>query len=982
MKRWTLLGVVLSLALAFIVVPSHAQISSPNVIWVLTSPAGPCAPFQPMELNISTVSPSLWACNEANSMWVQINTGSSGTGDPGGSTYSTQTNAGGGNFGGTGPGLAGQIYLAQGSGGPALFLTLSGDCTILLTGAVTCTKSSGTSFGTAAFQNIGTSGGNVPLLNGTNTWSGPQTFGVSPTIPPLATGCIQSAAGLLTSTGLPCLNGASAVPPYTQAVVAQTSVSISEATHLQGALAVAYCFNNSTPALSGPCDYTRDSSGNLVFTFNPAFTGTIEIGSGGGTAANLAWINVETYGAFPDAIQPTATVSTNTASQNITLAGLTAANIGNVIWIFTQNTTNTFQSTITGVSGTTVTLANFPDVTASGRIVVYGPDHSTQIASAAAAAIAAGTCLYIPGSPAGAYMMVNMTPISSWLPGPCVEGDGPDLSVLVAGVNTPYFIDANEVWNSETIENFKYYGGAGFLRNRFTGVNVRRTHNINHVYFRDFSADALSWNASDLTYLDINGCQFYALNTNVNPPTIGIAVAGPDQGVIRNNDFVNQGIAIKLGLAGNTLRIFQNDFIEASLEATPGSYTRVVGVWYVPEATNSSPLSAINSQNKYGNENADVLDVKNLFADSVASSGSNYFGETTWIASASTGYVRNVSFINDEINTASIMGSGVMPFIYSYTPNAFLLNINASLDSSIPGYIVQFDSSVASSVSQSPTLASTIGPFVFNRASVNCCATGPTGQVIVTNAPGMAIQAPGGLYHGLQTSIAADTVNIVDEFSGGYIGTSQSIGNLKWGTTLITATGCTFGASTNSSNTHPGVLAVTTPAVSTDGCSMYLGTGAPAGATGILGTTGSWWSEYIAQTSTITNMAWRLGFGTPATAATIPTNGIYFRFDTTLSDTTIMACVDTTSTETCTSTGQTPVANTFYDYYINSVTAATIVFQVGANAPVTICASGCTATATPPTALVVPMLINVTETSGATTTALDYFQFVQSGLTR
>jgi len=40
--------------------------------------------------------------------------------------------------------------------------------------AIPATNISG--LGTAAFQNIGTSGANVPLLNGTNTWSGAQTF--------------------------------------------------------------------------------------------------------------------------------------------------------------------------------------------------------------------------------------------------------------------------------------------------------------------------------------------------------------------------------------------------------------------------------------------------------------------------------------------------------------------------------------------------------------------------------------------------------------------------------------------------------------------------------------------------------------------------------------------------------------------------------------------------------------------------------------
>lgn len=50
----------------------------------------------------------------------------------------------------------------------------SGDCTRASGGAITCTKTNGTNFGTAATQNTGTSGANVPLLNGANTWSGAQ----------------------------------------------------------------------------------------------------------------------------------------------------------------------------------------------------------------------------------------------------------------------------------------------------------------------------------------------------------------------------------------------------------------------------------------------------------------------------------------------------------------------------------------------------------------------------------------------------------------------------------------------------------------------------------------------------------------------------------------------------------------------------------------------------------------------------------------
>ncbi len=54
---------------------------------------------------------------------------------------------------------------------------MSGDCTSSA-GAVSlsCTKTNGTAFGTAATANTGTSGANVPLLNGNNSYSGVSTF--------------------------------------------------------------------------------------------------------------------------------------------------------------------------------------------------------------------------------------------------------------------------------------------------------------------------------------------------------------------------------------------------------------------------------------------------------------------------------------------------------------------------------------------------------------------------------------------------------------------------------------------------------------------------------------------------------------------------------------------------------------------------------------------------------------------------------------
>ena len=77
------------------------------------------------------------------------------------------------------------------------------------------------------------------------------------------------AGGVITLT-----NGCS----FTQSVSAQTTVSISAATHGKGTTPVAFCFNNASPAHATSCgDYTRDGSGNMVFAFSPAFTGTIQI---------------------------------------------------------------------------------------------------------------------------------------------------------------------------------------------------------------------------------------------------------------------------------------------------------------------------------------------------------------------------------------------------------------------------------------------------------------------------------------------------------------------------------------------------------------------------------------------------------------------------------------------------------------------------------------------------------------------------------
>lgn len=66
-------------------------------------------------------------------------------------------------------------YTLTGTAGKTL--TFSNTLTLSGTDSSTLNIGAGGTLGTAAYQNTGTSGANLPFLNGTNTWSGTQTFG-------------------------------------------------------------------------------------------------------------------------------------------------------------------------------------------------------------------------------------------------------------------------------------------------------------------------------------------------------------------------------------------------------------------------------------------------------------------------------------------------------------------------------------------------------------------------------------------------------------------------------------------------------------------------------------------------------------------------------------------------------------------------------------------------------------------------------------
>lgn len=101
-------------------------------------------------------------------------------------------------------------------------------------------------------------------------------------------------------TSIPNAGGGSSYSTgYNASVSAQTTLTVTAATHGQGVAPIAACFDNATPAVATACAYTRSSAGEIVFTWSPAFTGTVSIWAGGGTSGISGASSLTTAGAIP-----------------------------------------------------------------------------------------------------------------------------------------------------------------------------------------------------------------------------------------------------------------------------------------------------------------------------------------------------------------------------------------------------------------------------------------------------------------------------------------------------------------------------------------------------------------------------------------------------------------------------------------------------------------------------------------------------------
>lgn len=98
--------------------------------------------------------------------------------------------------------------------------------------------------------------------------------------------CAEWTATGLGDAGFACSSGGggggAVADPYVVTVSAQTTLTVTAATHGQGISPIAQCFDNSTPRIAVACSYSKATDGQIVFTWSPAFTGQVVIMSAGG----------------------------------------------------------------------------------------------------------------------------------------------------------------------------------------------------------------------------------------------------------------------------------------------------------------------------------------------------------------------------------------------------------------------------------------------------------------------------------------------------------------------------------------------------------------------------------------------------------------------------------------------------------------------------------------------------------------------------
>jgi hypothetical protein len=421
-----------------------------------------------------------------------------------------------------------------------------------------------------------------------------------------------------------------------------------------------------------------------------------------------------------------------------------ASEVGEPIVFYQRNTTNSQQTTILTVTdGNDVVLSANSTFSATNALAYMGTDLTSGINAAIAAAIAANMCLTIP---AGAYFY-NGTGVQGSSQ-PCIVGQGTTTSLIFLGTSS-YFYDDNSYWLSAYFGKFGTFGGTGVIRNRYTGSDVTDGLFIfNQLAFRDFSGAAMSINSPDMPYQHFSNIACQGVNT-VATMCLADAAVGPGT-FSDNNACLSNRFCLKLG-DPTAWKIENNDFIEFYVDPTNVR----AAIWLVPRTGQDPDLGLTISHNKFGNENLAYQDVRILAADSAAPTSGQYIGDTLPLTTASTGDIGSIYFTENSINGGATGGSSsslVNPIVYSYTPNIRQSRFSGQLTGVYPGYLFQFDSTVAAAnnyVNHSnvcgPFLVQgfSASPFVLSNIPSYCIADDSSGDQIFSDPASLAHFASG-----------------------------------------------------------------------------------------------------------------------------------------------------------------------------------------------------------------------------------------------
>lgn len=249
----------------------------------------------------------------------------------------------------------------------------------------------GTDLGTASTANTGTSGANVPFLNGSNTWSGTQAFGsgvLSATSPTFTTPALGAATGsslalggatlgsnALAVTGTTQFNGpafwnsananAIAVGPngITNPAFSVDASSASSATGLRIKSQAAGSAVNMFATSSGTNEsLTIDAKGTGGVVIGSSSTGGVILGTGGG-GVNATALTVTGSLSAPGLID-FGDIASSTISTCALYASANAASITAPSSVFCAETTTTYGTTTTFDLSTFINTA----VTLTGNI--------------------------------------------------------------------------------------------------------------------------------------------------------------------------------------------------------------------------------------------------------------------------------------------------------------------------------------------------------------------------------------------------------------------------------------------------------------------------------------------------------------------------------------------------------------------------------------------------------------------------------------